>query len=183
MLLIKIENGQPSGFPILESNFRLYFADRVFPQTLTTSDVWDLGFAIFNEVERPVELAGNKIVEGSYILETDNTVSQSWEYTPLTAEEIAELEAEALRIAAVEKVNNRYTQLAASTVTSTQGNIFDADELAQNRMSRAIISMDDVETIEWILNNNSVALVTKAELVEVLKLAGINQTNIWVSTI
>lgn len=64
-------------------------------------------------------------------------------------------------------------------VTTTAGNEFDADETSQNRMSRAITGMSESDTLPWVLANNSVIQVTKAELLEALKLAGIAMATEW----
>lgn len=78
-----------------------------------------------------------------------------------------------------DKKEKRGRQVNLATVTTAAGNLFDADETSQNRMARAIIVMDDTETTLWILADNTPAQVTKAELIEALRLAGESQTNIW----
>jgi hypothetical protein len=69
---------------------------------------------------------------------------------------------------------------AVSKITvEVDGMIFDGDEDSQTRMSRAIVSMNDSETTLWKLNNNTVAIVSKAQLQSALRLAGENQTQLW----
>lgn len=58
--------------------------------------------------------------------------------------------------------------------------VYDGDEISQARMARAIVAMDDTETTLWVLADNSVYYPTKAELIEVLRLAGAEQTRVWV---
>ncbi len=65
-------------------------------------------------------------------------------------------------------------------VTTQAGNTFDGDETSQQRMARAILVMDDIETINWVLADNSVIMASKAELTEALKLAGQAQADMWV---
>ena len=98
-------------------------------------------------------------------------------YLPDTVAITADSEAETLAIWKADR------ELAVSkiTVETTDGNIFDGDEISQGRLSRAISVMDDVETTVWVLNNNSVIDATKAELKEALKLAGKAQTALWVA--
>ena len=48
-------------------------------------------------------------------------------------------------------------------VTTTAGQTFDADEDSQNRMGRAIAAMSDMDVLPWVLADNTVATVTKAE--------------------
>ena len=64
-------------------------------------------------------------------------------------------------------------------ITTSTGNQFDGHEMAQGRMARAVILMDDVMEIGWILADNSVAMITKAELLEALYLSGQEQSRLW----
>lgn len=60
------------------------------------------------------------------------------------------------------------------------GKVFDGDETSQTRMARAAVAMTDEETTKWVLANNDDVMVTKAELLEALRLAGAEQTRVWV---
>jgi hypothetical protein len=71
------------------------------------------------------------------------------------------------------------TEQVAKLTVDIEGLIFDADEVSQDRMSRAILVMNDVETTLWILNDNEPVDVTKAQLKAALKAAGQAQTAIW----
>lgn len=71
--------------------------------------------------------------------------------------------------------------LESATVVTLSGNEFDADEVSQNRMVRAIVSSDEGETTKWILASNAVVTITREELKEALKLAGKQQTELWMS--
>ncbi|CAH9055037.1 hypothetical protein PSECIP111951_01159 [Pseudoalteromonas holothuriae] len=74
----------------------------------------------------------------------------------------------------------RSAQLAQQTVTVDEFE-FDADELSQQRMARAILVMDEQDTTTWILANNAVVEVTKAQLFSACKLASEQQTALWIS--
>jgi len=76
----------------------------------------------------------------------------------------------------------RAQSMRSLTVTTQAGNVFDADETSQTRMSRAITIMDDVETIVWVLADNTPIQATKAELKEALRLAGEAQAALWVQS-
>ncbi len=56
---------------------------------------------------------------------------------------------------------------------------FDGDEISQTRMVRALIGLSDNETIGWKLSDNTFSEVTKLELAQALRLAGEEQTKIW----
>lgn len=93
-----------------------------------------------------------------------------------------ELDIKSVQEAKALKDKNRLDSMNSLTVETIAGNVYDADETSQNRMSRAINALpDDVTTTSWILADNSVKLVTKAELKEALKLAGEAQTAIWIA--
>ena len=71
--------------------------------------------------------------------------------------------------------------VAAITVTTTAGNTFDGNEEAQRRMTSAITAMTDADLLPWILYNNTVIMVSKAELTEALRLAGMQMASIWIT--
>lgn len=73
--------------------------------------------------------------------------------------------------------------VAAITVTTTQGNTFDGDEISQGRMARAIIALlaqPDGSAVPWVLSDNSVIAVHLDELKEALTLASQRQAEIWI---
>lgn len=73
----------------------------------------------------------------------------------------------------------RATAVAALTV-EVDGMIFDGDEKAQERMARAVTLADSPEeTTEWVLHDNTVAIVTAEQLRKACKLAGKAQTVLW----
>ena len=58
--------------------------------------------------------------------------------------------------------------------------VFDGDEKAQERMSRAVVLADSMdETTEWVLHDNTVAIVTADQLRRACKAAGRAQTILW----
>ena len=60
-------------------------------------------------------------------------------------------------------------------VTTTSGNKFNADETSQQRIHRAVEILNENEMIQWILADNTVATITRAELREALRLAFLQQ--------
>ena len=75
----------------------------------------------------------------------------------------------------------REASVAAIKVTTQSGRTFDGDEISQGRMARAVTGMDDMDTVIWVLADNTPIMATKAELKEALKLAGAAQAAIWVA--
>ena len=75
--------------------------------------------------------------------------------------------------------STRAAAVAAITV-EVDGMVFDGDEAAQERMSRAVVLADSMdETTEWVLHDNTVAVVTADQLRRACKLAGKVQTKLW----
>ena len=59
------------------------------------------------------------------------------------------------------------------------GVVYQGDEKSQDRMSRAIVGMDDDDTIEWTAKDNSKVVLLRSDLKQILRLAGIEQTKVW----
>ena len=98
----------------------------------------------------------------------------------LTQEELdAAAEKKAADVLAAAKAA-RQVEVDAIIVTTASGRKFDGNEDAQNRMSRAVNAMDEADTLPWVLADNTIAEVTRAELREALKLAGAAMATIWV---
>lgn len=68
-------------------------------------------------------------------------------------------------------------------ITTESGKSFDGDETSQQRMSRAIqtLQIANQTSTSWVLSNNEIAEVTIAEFAEALMLAGLEQSRIWMS--
>lgn len=65
-------------------------------------------------------------------------------------------------------------------ITTQSGKAFDGNELAQDRMARAILALDPLEKTMWVLADNTIDMqVSREELREALRLAGAAQTAIW----
>lgn len=60
------------------------------------------------------------------------------------------------------------------------GMVFDADEVSQQRVARSIIALQEGETMPWVLYDNTIVQVNKSQLMQVLRLAGQKQCELWV---
>jgi hypothetical protein len=87
----------------------------------------------------------------------------------------AEIDAQAL----ADFKASRTLAVSQIVVTTTSGKTFDGNEEAQNRMARAVAAGASTETTQWLLADNTVATVTYAEIKEALRLAGLEQTALW----
>lgn len=90
---------------------------------------------------------------------------------PPSEEEIA---AEELAKAKAERAD-----YVSKLVVTVDGMQFDGDETSQDRMARSIIALDLDEKVQWVLADNTIAMVTRAQLRQALRLAGEAQTAIW----
>ena len=91
-------------------------------------------------------------------------------------EKPAEVVAEEELAAAKDK---RAAAVAAITV-EVDGMVFDGDEKAQDRMARAVLMAESPEEqTEWVLHDNTVALVTADQLKRACRAAGKAQTALW----
>ena len=90
---------------------------------------------------------------------------------PPTEEEIA---AEALAKAKAERA-----EYVAKLVVTVDDLPFDGDETSQDRMARSCVALNEGETVQWVLADNTIAQVTKEQLRQALRLAGEAQTAIW----
>ena len=113
---------------------------------------------------------------GMELMEVEQGYDGNWYvagYAPVKPQEVAEAEALA------EAKATRAAAVAAITV-EVDGMVFDGDEKAQERMSRAVVLADSMdETTEWVLHDNTVAIVTADQLRRACKLAGKAQTALW----
>lgn len=94
----------------------------------------------------------------------------------------AEYQAEADENARNASKAERQEQTKAILVTTSQGNVFQGDEVSQGRMTHVLAAYAEElpdATVEWILADNSVATVTLAELDEALRLSVDAQNAIW----
>ena len=119
------------------------------------------------------------VVDGSYEYELiKQWIAEGNIPEPEFTEE--ELEAQATVQAIAEYKASRQEAVNNIKVTTEAGNTFDGDETSQTRMVRAASLMDDVEVTNWVLADNTVIEVSKAELMEAAKLAGQEQTRLWI---
>ena len=109
--------------------------------------------------------------------ENKATIEDKGEYYEVVALP-APTEEELAEQALAQAKQERAEAVEALTV-EVDGMVFDADEQSQARMSVAASSMTDDETNIWVLHDNTVVRVTKAQLLEACRLARIAQSAIW----
>lgn len=87
MLLIKIENGEPIGNPVLVENFRTLFPLVSFPAYLTAEDVEPYGFGLYDYSQIPDTGRYEKLEEGVPVRNESGIWKQNWLITSMSDEE------------------------------------------------------------------------------------------------
>lgn len=88
--------------------------------------------------------------------------------------------AEELAAAELAQAKTERAQAVAAITVEVDGMVFDGDEKAQERMARAVLMADSPEeTIEWVLYDDTVAIVTAEQLRRACRLAGQTQSTLW----
>ena len=113
---------------------------------------------------------------GMKLMDVEEGYDRNWYvvgHAPVKPQKL--VEEEALEAAKAE----RAAAVAALTVT-VDGMVFDGDEKAQERMARAVLMAETPdEKTEWVLHDNTVALVTADQLRRACRAAGKAQTALW----
>jgi hypothetical protein len=71
-------------------------------------------------------------------------------------------------------------ELVEKLTVTVDDMVFDGNEKAQDRMTRAALVLDDTETTLWVLADNTVVKVTRAQMLMALRLSGKAQSALWV---
>lgn len=136
-----------------------------------------------------VKVKGNKVIEiaefgknekhykkfGYELLDVEESEKGGW-YLVGSAPTYTEEEIAAQELVKAKQVRAEYV---SKIIVEVDGLPFDGDETSQDRMARSIVALNDGETLQWVLADNTIAQVTKIQLKEALRLAGQAQTAIW----
>lgn len=95
----------------------------------------------------------------------------------ISVEEIPDPEPDPLEAAKEER-----RQAVDGIKVEVDGMVFDGNEIAQARMTSKIVGWPEgVDEIDWVLSDNSVASVTRAQLQNALVLAGKQMQALWLA--
>ena len=127
--------------------------------------------------EKPVK-DGEKYAELAQWCNSNNAfIEDKGEYYEVVA--IPELTQEELDAQALAQAKVERAEAVSKIVVEVDGMKFNGDETSQGRMARSAVAMTDDETITWVLHDNTIAQVTKVQLLQALRLAGEEQTRLW----
>ena len=107
LLVIKIVDGVPEGFPVTYSNFRMIYPQTSFPELPHNSFLVDYGYYRFQYVNNPVAAPFTNISEGMWALDTEKDAwTNTWIETPFSTEQMAQVTENAMNAIRFER-NNR----------------------------------------------------------------------------
>ena len=166
----KIENGEVVQYPVSGTDIRRANPNTSFPVGPLSDEVMrEHGCVPVSPTAPPALDELRERLEKTAPVKVGDEWVQHWAVVPISdAERIERTKA------------TREVEVAALKVTTASGKTFDADETAQERMSRAITALDPEEITIWVLADNTPTQVTREELREAMRLAGEAQTAIWV---
>lgn len=94
--------------------------------------------------------------------------------TPKTEEQVAQ-------VMLTRAKQERSATVARLSVTTQAGHTYDADKDSQIMMGAYLAAMDPGDIIPWVLADNTIVQIDKAELKEALRLAGAAMATVWVA--
>ena len=86
-MLIKIENGKPTGYPIASENFRQLFPGTSFPAYLTPESVDPFGYGLYDFTEKPEVSRYQRATEGESLQDESGIWRQQWILEEMNEEE------------------------------------------------------------------------------------------------
>lgn len=89
-MLIKLENGVPTGAPLVVANFRQLFPTISFPLHLSAQDVASYGYGLYDFSAAPTAGKHEKVVESPPVRSASGVWVQAWSVVEMTPEEKAE---------------------------------------------------------------------------------------------
>ena len=150
-------------------------SNKVISDVITTSDgqlylTSDVADSRYMSID--AEVGGGHTV-GEQWISFDGTIPVG---ATITRPEKTEQELEVERLV---KAKSERADYVSKIIVEVDDMLFDGDETSQDRMARSIIALNDGETVQWVLADNTIAQVTKEQLREALRKAGTAQTSIW----
>ena len=86
---MKIENGVPVGYPLIEDNFRQLYPSEVFPLVFTNEIVGPYGYAMYDFTQMPETRWDQKLIESTPICDQHGIWRQQWVVEDLAGAELS----------------------------------------------------------------------------------------------
>ena len=106
-------------------------------------------------------------LEKDEIVKNDDIYIQTYKVVDLSKSEI------------LQEAKKERNKLVESLTVEVDGLLFDANELAQTRMTRYILTHKDDEVVDWVLADNTLVKISVSDLKEVLAKASTEMSNLW----
>lgn len=125
-MFIKLDNGQPIGYPITQENMESLFPEFNFNRILTPALINPLGFGIYEFSQEPIVIERYKKKQEIYppILHENGIYYQQWDIVDMTPEEILQKDLEKAEMVRAERdwllMSSDYTQLPDPPLNSQQ---------------------------------------------------------------
>lgn len=172
-MLIKIENGQPVGAPILEDNFRQLHPSQVFPLVLTPAIVDPYGYGMYDFTQVPEVGPYQKLVEDTPAIDQYGIWRQVWSVVDLEGAELIEKVA-AIKLARWNEIKSlRDTKIQLGGFPAA-GKWFHSDTLSRSQHLGMVISGANLPQIPWKTMDGSY-MTTTPTLVQQIFAAAFSQ--------
>lgn len=162
------------------SDIRQDCSQTSFPAELTDKMISNAGYRgvickapDFDKITQSATESAPLLIDGAW--------TQQWTIQDLPLENVAENKSVAAQLEREAVKAQRDITTSGILVTTSTGNVFNGDEVSQNRLSRAILALQLTGTLttHWVLANNVAVEVGVPELAEALALSGAAQTALW----
>lgn len=93
-MLIQLQNGVPTGYPVLDSNFRQLYPNTSFPAILTPETVEPFDCGLYDFSGQPTPGKYEKVVEAAPVKNSSGVWIQSWAVVAMNDAEKAQADAD-----------------------------------------------------------------------------------------
>lgn len=168
------------GQVVNKSELRAAFPNVALPAVLDRPTLEKCGYDAILSAPAPSVTIAQEAVRNGVVMDAKGNWVHAWRVDELPADVVAQrvVVAEA---AAREAAKVQRAAAVARIAVKVDGMTFDGDEESQGRMSRAILVGDDsaIDTVMWVLANNTTAAVPLQTLKKALALAVAAQGALW----
>lgn len=114
-------------------------------------------------------------------LETEKDIIQAWDGAYYLEDEVPEMPPEVAAAKALEEAKEERAEEVGSIKVTVDGMTFDGDEVAQQRLARAIMvaEITGMNETQWVMADNTVHTITVAQAKEALSKAMLQMGELW----
>lgn len=107
-MFIKLENGQPIGYPLVEQNVRYLFPNIEWPVIITPGFAASMGYGLYEFSQQPMVDRYQKLQEGPPKLKENGIWYQNWVVVSQTDDEKSKTDEEQARNVRLNRQNKLY---------------------------------------------------------------------------